>query len=804
MYSQGRESRESAMRYQARQMVDGIIEKLFPASGERRVSQGSAAIPASSRRDRRPSVTEQPEDSLWLRIMVQILVSVGIVSVSVAAIGVTQASYFNLLAIPLSAIGGYWSWKSRHRRNIAVKFFIAFGMLTALGVFLAGLVSGSGDTRIRLAELLIHLQVLHSFDMPRRKDLGYSIVIGLILLGVAATVSQSLTLAPLLLLFLAIVLPILILDYQSRLGLKERAAGREMRAAFRLKRLAWLLIVIIGLGLTIFAALPRFPGYQVRNFPVSDTINFQGEFSGDQISNSGYSSGNQVSEDLDNNGGDSTQIQGSPTEGPGALDSTIYYGFNQRINQNLRGAMTPQVVMRVRSQAPGFWRVLAFDYYTGQGWEISRESDVEVIERSSLSYRNYMPPAAFKTGYHNTQGEEREVVQTYTIVNDLPNLIPALYQVEQLYFPTREVAIDAEGSLRSPVALSKGITYSVVSDVPYRDRSQLRTASTDYADETQMAYLQLPDAIRERVRQQTEALLAEAPRSLTNSYEQALYLAQTLKQNYTIQTELPFFSADEDLVESFLFTYEGGYPDHFSTVLTIMLRSIGIPARLVTGFAPGKFNPFTGYYVVKNTDAYAMTEVFFPGYGWFAFDPIPGHELIPPSIKDRQTFTVLRQFWNWVAGWLPSPVSGWLNGVFAALIGAFSRLLKFFNDGLIGFLAALLTLTGLAFIAWLAWQSWRRWRRYSQLRQLPAIERIYQQLLAWLADQGHPKRPTQTPLEYAIALRHSTQFSQADAVMRVMQAYMRWRYGNVPEDAEHLQQQVKAMQQPANNRGASK
>jgi Transglutaminase-like enzymes, putative cysteine proteases len=64
-----------------------------------------------------------------------------------------------------------------------------------------------------------------------------------------------------------------------------------------------------------------------------------------------------------------------------------------------------------------------------------------------------------------------------------------------------------------------------------------------------------------------------------------------------------------------------------------MLRSIGIPARLVGGYAPGEFNPFTGLYVVKNTDAYMMTEVYFPEHGWFAFNPIPGMQLIPPSIE---------------------------------------------------------------------------------------------------------------------------------------------------------------------------
>jgi transglutaminase-like putative cysteine protease len=742
---------------------------------------------------------QKPEESILLRILVQLLVSVGIASVSVAAMGVTQASYFNLLAIPLSAFGGYWSWRARRRRNVAVKFFIAFGMLTALGVFLAGLVSGGGDTRIRLAELLIHLQVLHSFDMPRRKDLGYSIVIGLILLGVAATVSQSLTFAPLLILFLAIALPVLILDYQSRLGLKPTKAQGEVGAAFKLKRLAWLLVLTIGLGLVIFAALPRIPGYQIRNFPVSSTIDFEGEFSGKQIVNSGYSSGPQATEEFENSettAEGNTQIQGnSPLEGPGELNSSTYYGFNQRMNQNLRGQMRPEVVMRVRSQAPGFWRLMAFDRYTGQGWEISREDEVEIFERSTYSFRNYLPSAAFQAGHHNTQGREREVVQTYTIVSNFPNLIPALYQVEQLYFPTRQVAIDAEGTLRSPVPLAEGITYSVVSDVPYRDRTQLRTASTDYDSDLSSVYLQVPEEIRDRVRQQTEALLARSPQPLTDPYEKALYLAQSLKQNYTIQTNLPYFVDEEDLVESFLFTYEGGYPDHFSTVLTVMLRSIGIPARLVTGFAPGRFNPFTGYYVVNNTDAYAISEVFFPGYGWFGFDPIPGHELLPPSIKDRQTFTVVRQFWNWVAGWLPSPVSGWIAGVFSWLVGAFSRLLKFFDEGIVGFLAALLSLTGLAFLAWLTWQGWRRWRKYARLQKLPAVERVYQQLLDWLAGQGYPKRPAQTPLEYAIALRQQPRFAKSDEVIAVVQTYVRWRYGNSVTDPEQLKRQVKHIKQ---------
>lgn len=106
-------------------------------------------------------------------------------------------------------------------------------------------------------------------------------------------------------------------------------------------------------------------------------------------------------------------------------------------------------------------------------------------------------------------------------------------------------------------------------------------------------------------------------------------------------------------------------------------------------------------YVVRNTDAYAMTEVYFPRYGWFAFDPIPNHPLIPPSIEDIQTFSVMRQFWQWVAGWLPSPVTGFLNTLFGTIFGwlvrALVRFLALFSQGWLGVLTGLILATTTAF-----------------------------------------------------------------------------------------------------------
>ncbi|NJN57224.1 MAG: DUF3488 domain-containing protein [Leptolyngbyaceae cyanobacterium SL_5_9] len=740
----------------------------------------------------------EPEDSIPLRVLVQLLVTVGIIATDVASLDVANWSGLSLWAVPLSMAGATWSYYRRRSRNVPVKFCIAIAMLVALAAFLVQLLNTPNDTRLALAELLIQLQVFHSFDLPRRKDLGYSMMIGLILIGVGGTLSQTLVFAPLLLMFLAIALPTLILDYRSRLGLQPSRSFRRIGVDLSLKRLSLFLLVTVALGLTIFTFLPRLPGYQLRTFPVSSLIEFDGEFDPSNIINPGYVRGGRDGEGAGGSTGQGTE------RGPGEIDDNLYYGFNSQINQNLRGQLEPQVVMRIRSQAEGFWRVLAFNRYTGQGWEVSRNSEdqIETLERPGWALQFFVPWSV--APWLTTNSRTREVIQTYTIISDLTNLVPALHDPRQIYFPTEELAIDAEGGLRSPVQLVEGMTYTVISEVPYRDRTLLQQASTDYPRTIRDYYLDVPEAIANRVRQRTQEILATAPNPITAPSEQALYLAQHLKQNYTLQPELPFLGEDEDLVEAFLFRYQGGYPDHFSTTLTIMLRSIGIPARLAAGFGSGEYNPFTGFYVVRNTDAYAVTEVLFPGYGWFAFDPIPGHEVIPPSIEDNQVFSVLRQFWNWVAGWLPSPIAGVINQMFGWIAGSLGGLIRWivslFSRGWVGLLLGLAVATGLSFLGWLSWNGWRTLRYRYWLTQLPPMEAIYQQMLRWLALQGFCKTSAQTPLEYVrqIQLHHSP--DRATAIREISDAYVGWRYGGRSPNLMRLRQQLRNLRRRAPKR----
>ncbi|WP_448596762.1 transglutaminase TgpA family protein [Thermoleptolyngbya sp.] len=730
--------------------------------------------------------SEPPEDSLPLRVLVQAMVIVGILAVDVSAADAADALGVSLWAVPMSAVGAAWSWSRRRSRNIPVKFCIAIAMLIALAVFFVRLVAERNDTRLALAELLIQLQVFHSFDLPRRKDLGYSIVIGLILMGVAATLSQTFWFAPLLIAFVALGIPALVLDYRSQLGVAPKTL-RHIRQSLPLRPLAGVLGITLALGLVIFAFLPRLPGYQLRAFPVSAPIQFEGQFDGGTIINPGYVREGRAST------GSGTGANGTVEGGEGQVDADFYYGFNRRMNQNLRGSLTPKVVMRVRSQSEGFWRVMAFDRYTGQGWEVSRdgENDVQVLERSPWTFRQILP-------WSVTLNQTREVIQTFTVVADLPNLVPALYEAKELYFPTRQIAIDPEGALRSPIPLSQGLTYTVVSEVPFRDRTRLRQAPTRNPPTITDYYLDVPAAIAPRIRQTTEDALAKSPTPITAPYEKALYLAQYLKQNYRILPDLPFLKENEDLVEAFLYKYQGGYPDHFSTVLTVMLRSIGIPARLVVGFGAGEFNPFTGYYVVRNTDAFAMTEVYFHKYGWFAFNPIPGADVIPTSVEESQVFATLKKFWEWIAGWLPSPVSGFLNGLLEAIAQGFgwlmSTLTGWFTRGWVGLLTGLLSLTVVAFLGWLGWSGWSSWRDRRWLNSLAPADALYQEMLRWLADQHIRKSPSNTPMEFA-RIAQQQQPAHGELIHQISQSYVMWRYGRRVGDLSRLRQQLQRVKQ---------
>ena len=748
------------------------------------------------------------EESILLRVLVQIMVIIGIIATDVAAQSLSPISFW---AIPLSIIGAVISWRRRKKRNIALKFILAIGMIIALVLFLGNLFSSLNDTRLVLAELLIQLQILHSFDLPRRKDLGYSMVIGLILIGVSATLSQTLAFAPWLLLIVIIAIPSLILDYRSRIGLDTWEQQRKLEQKIKStkgKSIQWqtsslsarkifsFISIIIVLGLFIFAIMPRYPGYQIQSFPVNAPDSYQNQkFSraNKSIVNPGYNPDGTPRNNLD------PERQGVNTNS-NIQDETSYYGFNTKINQNFtNGNLKKKLLFRIRSQYPGFWRVLAFDHYTGEGWEILREEQTSNINRESWNYH-------FRLSYPNIQGETKKVIQTYTTVADLPNIIPSLRYAQSLFFPSIEIALDSEGGLRSPAGLIEGLTYTVISRVPYRNQEQLQQAGNNYSDIIQKYYLDVPSNIKAKIKVKAEELIAKSNRELNSNYDIALYLAQAIKQNYSVPedlSQLSQFLDGEDLAETFLYKYQGGYPDHFATVYTLMLRSLGIPARLVVGFSAGQYNPFTGYYLVHNTDAYAMTEVYFPRYGWFYFDPLPGHEIIPLSFQDDNPFGVLGLLWKWFAGWLPAPITGFItsivNQVTQLILSIFktgwlSKLWQFVTGSFIGVLFGILGAIILAFLGWLIVNYVQKFTYMRALNQLHPMAKLYREMIDLLSEKGHDKKTSQTPYEYTQTLNNLLSQEQLEIINLITHSYVQWRYGKVDINIDYLRSQFQLLE----------
>jgi hypothetical protein len=113
----------------------------------------------------------------------------------------------------------------------------------------------------------------------------------------------------------------------------------------------------------------------------------------------------------------------------------------------------------------------------------------------------------------------------------------------------------------------------------------------------------------------------------TTPFSQAVAIEEYLRHlKYNLNVQYPARRGDE--VDSFLFVQKEGVCTDFATAMAVMLRSIGIPARLATGYLAGQRVGESGPYVVRGRDYHAWPEVYFPGYGWIEFEPTPRPELI--------------------------------------------------------------------------------------------------------------------------------------------------------------------------------
>ncbi len=507
--------------------------------------------------------------------------------------------------IPALVVAGYlFSWTRRRRRNTWVKAGLSLGCLVAAWVFLRSLSQDPFHTSIPLTIFLLWLQTLHSYDLPHRRDLLFSLLTSVVLMAVAAAFSVDLSFGVYFLLYaLAACIALVYNAAEAAAAAAAGAAGgREVSGPLVVAPLRGgeaapaggaVLGALLAVASLIFLLTPRLPGFFITTMPFTGRVPIAERLQG-AIVNPAYPE--------------------ETSDGSQLFNPNGYFGFGPSVDLRVRGRLNEAVVMRVRTTERRNWRGLVFDVYTGTGWRID---DHRVRRHTAI-----VPPIELVHGRDDVyayRDRPRRLVQTFYIEREQPNVAFGVPRVEQIYLPADHVYVDRYSSVRLPFTLDPGLVYTVVSRPLDPDPEELRRGGRDFPAFILERYLQVPATLPPRVKSLAEEVTAGA----ATPYEAAQAVNRFLWTTYRYNLGIGPQRRPGDAVDYFLFEEREGYCEQFASAMAVMLRTVGIPARLVTGYTPGTANPLTGLLEVRNSDAHAWVEVFFPRVGWVEFEPTP-------------------------------------------------------------------------------------------------------------------------------------------------------------------------------------
>jgi transglutaminase-like putative cysteine protease len=164
-------------------------------------------------------------------------------------------------------------------------------------------------------------------------------------------------------------------------------------------------------------------------------------------------------------------------------------------------------------------------------------------------------------------------------------------------------------------ALKSGETYQVEAVLPNPNQGQLRDAGTEYPDWVRSKYLQLPESFSPRI----ERLAREITAGAETPFDKTIAVTNYLRTDIEYAPTVPNPPRNKDTLEWVLFEHKQGYCVYYASAEILMLRSLGVPARMAVGFAQGDREG--NNYTVRRLHAHAWPEVYFPGIGWVEFEP---------------------------------------------------------------------------------------------------------------------------------------------------------------------------------------
>jgi transglutaminase-like putative cysteine protease len=308
---------------------------------------------------------------------------------------------------------------------------------------------------------------------------------------------------------------------------------------------------------------------------------------------------------------------------------TAVAGFGTTVDLRGHGTIRndPTIVLRVEplvlEESPPPLRTFrlrgaTFDRYNGRGWSRSdaHRNEVVRVERAGNHYTlARLPHLGVDQGYRIT-------------LDPLdPPVLPVLEGSVGLQIDPRfqagmtrytELTLDRDDGVRYPPGDESGLTYTAYVGNAHRTLSAARRVFYEREERFRQRYLQLPDDVPQRVRDLARQIVGAESTPLGKARVMERYLSS--RYRYTLELES---GRARNPLDDFLFRTRAGHCEYFSTAMAVMLRTVEVPTRNVTGFLGGTYNRYGRFYEVHQGDSHSWVEVWDDARGWVTFDPTP-------------------------------------------------------------------------------------------------------------------------------------------------------------------------------------
>lgn len=277
-----------------------------------------------------------------------------------------------------------------------------------------------------------------------------------------------------------------------------------------------------------------------------------------------------------------------------------------------------EIEVKITPEVAAFLRSQSFDQYTSDGWKINVDGDVPLSAGSRAAPVADQDPAARAeiTVHVKVEGGNNGVLFSL----GQPIEADADAQARSTGDPSDITSLKPDGHLRN------GDEYSVTGSVSVASINQLKAAGTDYPSWVTDRYLDVPASLPDRVGRKAREVVGGAG---DTPYESAAAIEKYLR-TFPNDYNVPSTPQGRDTVDYFLFDAQRGYFDYHASAMAVMLRTLGIPARVATGYVvdPLQRQGDTDTFKLTEQNAFAWPEVYFPTIGWVEFSPTPVEPLI--------------------------------------------------------------------------------------------------------------------------------------------------------------------------------